>query len=232
MSAKILIAEDDRDIRLGLKDLLESEGYRVTTAEDGHQALEQGRLSSYDLVLLDIMMPGKSGFEVCVQLRAEQPQLGILMLTAKGEEIDKVAGLRSGADDYLTKPFGMHELLARVEALLRRIRSTKTNEPISDAQGFAFGAVEVDPGEMRIRHGEHIHPMTSRELTLLQLFHEAPNQVLTREFLLEKAWGLQYMGTTRTLDQHIAQLRKKLETDPAHPQTIKTVHGMGYRFVP
>lgn len=230
MTSRILVAEDDRDIRMGLKDLLEGEGYRVELAEDGAVAMSLGLNQFFDLAILDIMMPVKNGFDVCIQLRAQKPDLAILMLTAKSEEIDKVAGLRSGADDYLTKPFGMYELLARVEALLRRVRRHRKDEQ-DEIATFDFGRAEVDAKQMRIRNGEASHPMTARELKLIQLFKAAPNDVLTRDFLLEQAWGVNYMGTTRTLDQHIAQLRKKIEPDSANPKTITTVHGLGYRFV-
>ena len=229
MNSRILVAEDDRDIRQGLKDLLEGEGYSVELAENGNQALDLGLNLACDLAILDVMMPGLNGFEVCIKLRAEKPALAILMLTAKSEEIDKVAGLRSGADDYLTKPFGMYELLARVEALLRRVRRHAPG--MGEAGVFTFGGVRVDANQMRLLHGEDSQPMTARELKLIQLFMAAPNHVLTRDFLLDQAWGVHYMGTTRTLDQHIAQLRKKIEADPANPQTIATVHGLGYRYV-
>lgn len=230
----ILIAEDDQDIRQGLEDLLASEGYQVQAAADGTQALELGRQHHFECAILDIMMPGKSGFEVCRALRALRPELAILMLTAKGEEIDKVAGLRAGADDYLTKPFGMYELLARVEALLRRVRLHKSNQKMNaePCSQFSFGWVSVDTAQMRIRNESQTFPMTARELALLKLFHQAPKQVLTRDFLLEQVWGQQYHGTTRTVDQHIAQLRKKLEINPNKAQLIKTVHGLGYRFEP
>lgn len=231
MRGVILIAEDDRDIRLGLRDLLEGEGYQVRLAEDGIQALDYVNHLDLELAILDIMMPGKSGYEVCGILRAKRPEVAILMLTAKSEEIDKVAGLRSGADDYLTKPFGMYELLARVEALLRRVRVHRDTKNPAEATSFTFGRVVVDPAEMRIRNCDQVLPMTARELSLLQLFRASPHHVLSRDFLLDEVWGIHYTGTTRTLDQHIAQLRKKLENAEGS-QPISTVHGMGYRYEP
>jgi len=218
----ILIAEDDPAIRTGLEDSLMSEGYEVRSAADGPSALET--LSSWDadLLLLDIMMPGLSGYEVCKNIRAQGNRIPVLMLTAKGEEIDKVLGLELGADDYLTKPFGLRELLARVNALLRR---AQPQEALQDHKKcFSLGPVEVDPRGYELRHGDRSAEISSRELTLLRLFAEHPGEVLSRDELLNQAWGIEYYGSTRTLDQHIAQLRKKLPEG-----LIRTVHGVGYR---
>jgi DNA-binding response OmpR family regulator len=232
MKARILLAEDDADIRLGLVATLESEGYAVTAAGDGLQALRLFPQEKFDLVLLDVMMPGKSGYDVCRELRARGATVPVLFLTAKGEEIDKVVGLKLGADDYVTKPFGVHELLARVEALLRRAR--QRDRPAGGAAVlppvFPFGAAAIDRRKFTAAvPGRGAVPVTARELKLLEVFAAHPGEVLTRDALLNAVWGVDYFGTTRTLDQHVAQLRKKVERDPESPVAIVTVHGVGYR---
>ncbi len=228
----ILVAEDDANIRNGLIDTLESEGYQATPAVDGEQALKIFQSGKFDLVLLDIMMPGRSGYDVCRAIRVHNEEIPIIMLTAKGAEIDKVVGLKLGADDYITKPFGVHELLARIAAVLRRSRrppdQAGTSGPLPDS--FVFGTAEIDSRQFRAKIGQKTHPLSARELRLLELFYTHPNEVLSRDLLLNQAWGVEYYGTTRTLDQHIAQLRKKVEPDPAHPSVVITVHGIGYRY--
>jgi DNA-binding response OmpR family regulator len=219
---RILIAEDDRRILAGLIDALGSEGYRVTPAPDGEQAVSLFQTESFDLVILDIMMPGKSGYDVCKAIRAVDQDLPIMILTAKGEEIDKVVGFELGADDYVTKPFGVRELLARISALLRR----QSGAP----DRFFIGRACVDALQFKLRDGDLTFDLTARELKLLQVFYENPNKVLSRERLLDEVWGTTYYGTTRTLDQHIAQLRKKVEFDTSKPSVITTVHGVGYRY--
>ncbi len=232
MNARILIAEDDANIRLGLIATLESEGYAVTAASDGAQALKLAAQTKFDLVILDVMMPKQSGYDVCRELRAKGLRLPVMMLTAKGEEIDKVVGLRLGADDYLTKPFGVQELLARIEALLRRGRLTTdagTNEPHLPAV-FHLGAAEIDRRKFTAtRAGRTSVTLTARELKLAEVLAARPGEVMTRDALLNAVWGVDYFGTTRTLDQHVAQLRKKIEADPESPTAIITVHGVGYR---
>lgn len=287
---KVLVAEDDMNIRLGLVDTLESEGYRVSQAKDGKQAMQLFENNSFDLVLLDIMMPEKSGYDVCRDIRATDPQVPIIMLTAKGEEMDKVIGLHSGADDYITKPFGIHELLARVTAVLRRSglpgkknmdasdASNKGNEDTPHEDIFSFGDYLINGKTFKItskpvamesmsftpekysplNHGNKLAEkrpeerdsmvkddelkkkksqknfggidITERELRLIQFFHRHPGEVLSRDTLLNEIWGINYLGTTRTLDQHIAKLRKKIEADPSTPKVITTVHGIGYRY--
>lgn len=230
---RILIVEDDPAIRQGLIDTLESESYEVLEAGTGTDAIPLLKTESIDLVLLDLMMPGKSGYEVCRELRTFNQTLPVLMLTAKGEEIDKVLGLELGADDYMTKPFGVRELLARVHALLRRSQLHTSSPPSSEEKtAFSFGNNTVDPKSYSVKRGEDEWDLTSRELELLRIFHAHPCEVLSRDELLNQAWGMEYYGTTRTLDQHIAQLRKKVETCPGTPALIQTVHGVGYRFVP
>ena len=227
---KILVAEDDMNIRLGLVDTLESEDYRVVEAKDGKAALELFKNDSFDLVLLDIMMPEKSGYDVCREIRAINEDVPIIMLTAKGEEIDKVVGLQLGADDYMTKPFGVHELLARISAVLRRSKrqARAKKEPVQSI--FIFGKFEVNSKTFKLSGQGRNSDLSERELKLIRHFHDHPGEVLSRDNILNAVWGIDYFGTTRTLDQHIAQLRKKIETDPSNPSLITTVHGVGYRY--
>jgi DNA-binding response OmpR family regulator len=228
MAETILVVEDDPAILLGLEDLLAGEGYAVSSARDGWQALELYRREKPDLVLLDIMLPEISGYEVCRRIRKEDAETPILMLTAKGQEADKVAGLELGADDYIVKPFGVSELLARIRATLRRCRCGAAGS----GQPLAFAEVLIDPRKLEGSRDGVSFSLSVRELALLRFFAGRPGEVLDRFTILEEVWGLRYRGTTRTLDQHVAKLRKKIERDPAHPQHILTVHGVGYRFVP
>jgi DNA-binding response OmpR family regulator len=232
MKAKILIAEDDPNIRQGLLATLESDGYAVVAASDGAQALRMFPQERFDLVLLDIMMPKTSGYDVCRELRARGSRVPVLFLTAKGEEIDKVVGLKLGGDDYVTKPFGVHELLARVEALLRRTRSNGTPDPGGDALPpvFQLGTATIDRRKFTSTTAGRVNPLTARELKLAEVFAAHPGEVLTRDALLNSVWGIEYFGTTRTLDQHVAQLRRKIESAPDAESPIVTVHGVGYRY--
>ena len=232
MSIRVLIAEDDASLRQGLIDLLEGEGYQVFPAGDGQKALDCFRLEAPDLVLLDVMMPELSGYDVCREIRKSDSRTPIIMLTAKGEEIDKVVGLELGADDYVTKPFGLHELRARISAVLRRSRNLQQEPATSLPEQFSIGLALIDRKTYRVTTDNQSQSLTSREMKLLEIFHTRPNEVLSRNDLLNAAWGVNYFGTTRTLDQHIAQLRKKIEQDPAAPQFLLTVHGVGYKFQP
>lgn len=226
----ILVAEDDNELRLGLIDLLEIEGYRVIPCADGTQALQAYRQEKPDLMLLDVMMPELSGYDLCRDIRKQDNQTPIILLTAKGEEIDKVVGLELGADDYITKPFGLHELRARIAAVLRRSLGSGIPVEMTVPNRFSLGQIVVDRKNYRLeRNGEHVS-LTPRELKILEVFFCQPDQAIDRNELLNAAWGINYFGTTRTLDQHIAQLRKKLEKDPANPKIILTVHGVGYRL--
>jgi DNA-binding response OmpR family regulator len=229
MKAKILIAEDDANIRAGLIATLESEGYAVTAAADGAQALKLLPQEKFALVILDVMMPKASGYDVCRELRARGLRVPVLFLTAKGEEIDKVVGLKLGADDYVTKPFGVHELLARVEALLRRSRAAGDGKEVELSPVFRLGAAEIDRRKFTAKISGRTSELTARELRLAEVFAAHPGEVLTRDALLNAVWGVDYFGTTRTLDQHVAQLRKKVEAAPETPVAILTVHGVGYR---
>jgi DNA-binding response OmpR family regulator len=230
---RILVAEDDKNILNGLIDVLESEGYQVTPASDGKEALTLLETEKFDLAILDIMMPGRSGYDVCKTIRSKDQDLLVMMLTAKGEEIDKVVGFELGADDYVTKPFGVRELLARVAALLRRSRrrSVGSENPSAPPERFMIGKAAVDALEFKVRVNDLTFDLSTREVKLLQLFHANPNKVLSRERLLDEVWGIAYYGTTRTLDQHISHLRKKIDPDAADGSVIKTVHGVGYRYV-
>jgi DNA-binding response OmpR family regulator len=228
---RILVAEDETNLREGLVDTLESEGYRVSAVGDGAAALQAYAAGGIDLVLLDIMMPEKSGYDVCREIRRHDTRVPIIMLTAKGEEIDKVLGLELGADDYVTKPFGLHELRARIAAVLRRC----SPEPVIVAElpdTINFGAAEIDRKSYQGRLSSRVFSLTARELKLIDIFRRHPGEVLSRNELLNLVWGIDYHGTTRTLDQHIAQLRKKIEADAASPEVILTVHGVGYRYNP
>lgn len=228
----ILVAEDDPNILTGLVDTLESEGYTVTTATNGEKALRLFKAGKFDLVLLDIMMPEVSGYDVCKHIRAKDEDTPIIMLTAKSEEIDKVVGLQLGADDYISKPFGVHELLARIQAVLRRSKRNngqQNNKP-DVPESFQFGDAIIDTKKYRLTRKNKNVDLSEREILLLQFFNIHPNEVLNRDRLLNAVWGIDYYGTTRTLDQHIAQLRKKIEKDPSNPCLIKTVHRIGYRY--
>lgn len=229
-SIHILVAEDDINIRVGLADTLESEGYSVTTAEDGQKALDSFEQNRFDLILLDIMMPGKSGYDVCRQIRTKDEDVPVIMLTAKGEEIDKVVGLQLGADDYITKPFGIHELLARISAVLRRANRNNSKNQIKEINEFKIASWTVNSKSYKMGNGTVSIDISGRELKILQLFYTHPDEVLSRDTMLNEIWGIDYFGTTRTLDQHIAQLRKKIETDPSSPEIITTIHGIGYRY--
>ena len=229
-SIRILVAEDDADLRQGLIDLLEGEGYLVTAVGDGRAALSSFETGSFDLLLLDVMMPAMSGFDVCRNVRAKDRTIPIILLTAKGEEIDKVVGLELGADDYVTKPFGLHELRARIAAVLRRSRQGSNSSPALAEERFRIGTAWVNRKTYQVERGGRVQSLTPREMKLLEHFNAHPREVLSRNDLLNAAWGVDYFGTTRTLDQHIAQLRKKLESNPADPQVILTVHGVGYKL--
>jgi DNA-binding response OmpR family regulator len=227
---KILVVEDDSAILIGLEDLLAGEGFEVRTARDGAAAMQAFRADPPALVLLDVMIPRLSGLDVCREIRKKDALTPILMLTAKGQEVDKVVGLELGADDYIVKPFSIGELVARVRAALRRAsaRAVKARE----AGPIAFGDVRIDPKTFTGTKGGTSFPVTAREIELLRFFAARPGEVVDRFTLLDEIWGVRYEGTTRTLDQHIAKLRQKIEDDPAAPRFIQTVYGVGYRFTP
>jgi DNA-binding response OmpR family regulator len=223
---KILVVEDEPAMVAGLRDNFEFEGYEVITAQDGIEGLERALDESPDLVVLDVMMPRMSGLEVCKQLRAKRASLPIIMLTARGQEIDKVVGLELGADDYVTKPFSIRELLARVKSVLRR-----TAVLPKDKEKHSFADVEVDLRRCRVVRSGKALDISSKEFDLLKYFICHPGETLSRDRLLEDVWGYENYPTTRTVDTHLVRLRQKLEPDPEQPQYFLTVHGTGYRFV-
>jgi DNA-binding response OmpR family regulator len=227
MKKRILVVEDDPAILTGLVDLLEGEGFAVEQAIDGAAALVRHSEARPDLVLLDVMIPEKNGYEVCREIRRTDASTPVIMLTAKGEEVDKVVGLELGADDYVVKPFSARELLARVRAVLRRGRPRESER---DDSPIRFGDVMIDPRTMRGTKGKRAFDISRRELALLRIFTSREGEALDRVTLMDEVWGVRYEGTTRTLDQHMAGLRKKVEDDPAHPLYFTTVHGTGYRF--
>ncbi len=228
MAMHILVAEDDANIRDGLKDTLELESYEVTTAVDGKDAVAKFAAGDFDLILLDIMMPQVNGYDVCKQIRQTNQRTPIIFLTAKGEEIDKVLGLELGADDYVTKPFGVRELLARIAAVLRRSRPSAAEEDVGDE--FMFGPVKVNRRSYRGEVDGDVFDISRREMELIRIFYQHPGEALSRDELLRMAWEVEYGSYTRTLDQHISQLRKKVEPDAKTPSVITTVHGIGYRY--
>lgn len=225
--ARLLLVEDEPSLLLTLGDRLRSAGFEVTAAEDGETALERTEEQSFDLVILDVMLPRKDGFDVCRDLRQRGFEMPILMLTARSQVVDKVVGLKLGADDYLTKPFDHMELMARIDALLRRARA-----PVAPAAGrYAFGAVEVDFRRSEVRRDGETVDLSALEWKLLVYFVEHREVVLSRDVLLDEVWGYDATPQTRTVDVHVASLRQKLEPVPSRPRHIVTVHGRGYKFL-
>jgi DNA-binding response OmpR family regulator len=224
--SKILIVEDEPDMVLGLKDNFEFEGYEVTTATDGQSGLERARALKPDLIVLDVMLPKLSGLEVCKTLRGEGYEGPILMLTARGQEIDKVVGLELGADDYVTKPFSIRELLARVRAVLRR-----TEGKAKRLARYSFADVELDFEAYKATKAGEVLELSPREFELLRYLIERKGDTVTREQLLEDVWGYESYPSTRTVDTHIAKLRSKIGDSGSEPRWILTIHGMGYKFI-
>ncbi len=224
---RVLVVEDDEAMAVALRDGFTYEGHEVTVARDGEEGLRMARESDPDLMILDVMLPKMTGLEICKLLRGEGSQLPIIMLTARGQEIDKVLGLKLGADDYVTKPFSFMELMARAEAVLRRSRPDKgPQRPVHE-----FGDIVVDLDRHEASRDGTAMELTPREFRLLGYFLEHQGEVVSREQLLDAVWGYDTIPFTRTVDTHIAKLRKKIETDPSDPQHIITVHRLGYKFV-
>ena len=222
---RILLVEDEPGLVLTLRDRLSREGYAVETATDGERGLERATGEAFDLVLLDVMLPRLGGFDVLKELRKRNVETPVIMLTARGQVVDKVVGLKLGADDYVTKPFEMVELLARIEAKLRRAPVTR-----HPTEGYQFGGIRVDFRRAEVtREGQPLE-LSAREFQLLKYFIEHRGATLTREELLNEVWGYHAMPSTRTVDVHVAWLRQKIEPNSRHPQFILTVHGMGYKF--
>jgi len=230
MKTKVLIIEDDPHILLGLEEVLKSEGYEIAACSRGDEAVASVVKFQPALIVLDVMLPGASGYDICKQLRAKKNSTPILMLTAKGQEIDKVIGLDLGADDYVTKPFGVRELLARIQALLRRTGAAATAKA-DDQSPFQIGSATIDPKTFQLKRGRAVAELTAKEVKLLQVFRAHTGEVLSRDKLLNEVWGYNYYGTTRTLDQVIVQLRKKLGDGGGEPKHLLTVHGVGYKLV-
>ena len=226
MMPKLLLVEDEAGLRLTLSDRLASEGYAVETASDGQSGFERAARGGYDLVVLDVMLPRMNGFDVCRELRRRGVETPILMLTARGQVVDKVVGLKLGADDYLTKPFETIELMARLEALLRRAPSGAT----PGGEAYRFGDIIVDFRRMEVTRGGRAVDLSARELKLLRHFIEHRGATLSRDELLTEVWGYDEMPLTRTVDVHVAGLRQKIEANPKVPEYILTIHGLGYKF--
>jgi DNA-binding response OmpR family regulator len=227
---RILLVEDEEGLVLALEDSLASEGYLVSTASDGIVGQREASTGGYDLIVLDVMLPGRDGFQVCQNLRSAGCRSRILMLTARGTTIDTVMGLRLGADDYLAKPFDMQVLLARVHALLRRMGGDANPGPEAPVV-YRFGPFRLDGEAFELRRGEETIPLNAQELKLLLVLARNPNRVLSREMLLNEAWGYDADTTTRTVDVHIAWLRRKLG-EQERPRHLLTVRGLGYKFMP
>ncbi|MCK5197505.1 MAG: response regulator transcription factor [Spirochaetales bacterium] len=228
----ILIAEDDIYTREGLIDILENEGFRVAAAEDGAQALELFRSEQPDCICLDIMMPKINGYDVCKAIRKEDQQVPVIFLSAKSEEIDKVLGLELGADDYISKPFGVREVIARIRAATRRTISMKnaaaSEKTITD---FKIADLFIYPSKLKAVRQEQEIELSPRDIRILKLLSENQGKVLDRNRIYDAGWGVSHMPNSRTLDQHISQLRKRIEKNPGKPEIIRTVHNAGYRYV-
>jgi len=224
---RILLVEDETGLVLTLTDLLRSEGYQVESAGDGEDALELASSGSFNLIILDVMLPRKDGFEVCRALRRRSIHTPIIMLTARGQVADKVTGLKVGADDYLAKPFESSELLARVEALLRRVSAPRGNRE----ETYRFGSVRVDFRRTAVERSAKPVEMSAREFELLTYFIEQQGNTVSREELLRQVWGYDAATLTRTVDAHVWMLRQKLEEDPQNPRHFITVRGLGYKFI-
>lgn len=230
MKKHVLVVEDDPHIRLGLCDALGTEGFEVSACADGAQVLSLVQQRRPDLVLLDLMLPHKSGYDLCREIRAAKNRVPILILSAKGQEIDKVVGLELGADDYVIKPFSLRELLARVRALLRRSDPAGESPAGHAPETIRFGNVKIDPRSLRGSRGAQTFELTPRELKVLVLLDQHRGGVVSRESILNEVWGVEYYGTTRTLDQLMVKLRQKIEAVPGSPEHLLTVHGFGYRL--
>lgn len=222
--ARVLIVEDEPSIVMAIRDEMSFEGFDIESASDGRIAIEKAREFQPDVLLLDLMLPGMNGFEVCRRLRPEMPDLWIIMLTARGQEVDRVLGLELGADDYVTKPFSLRELVARVKVGLRHKGGARARVTCK------FGNIEIDPQSRRVvKNGAEVQ-LTRKEFDMLELLFERAGQVITRDEFLDKVWGEEVYVTHRAIDTHIAALRKKLEDDPNNPSHILSVRGLGYKL--
>ncbi len=227
MTARILFVDDDPGLRLALSDRFESEGYSTATASDGDEGLARAAEEAFDVVILDVMLPGKGGFDVCRELRRRGVATPVVLLSARAQVGDRVKGLKLGADDYVVKPFEIAELLARVEARMRN----RPSDEAATGSPVRFGNVEVDLQSDEVRVDGRAMTLAAKELRLLRYLVERPGATVSREELLREVWGYSATPLTRTVDVHVAWLRRKLEPNPRHPRFILTVHGLGYKFV-
>lgn len=225
---KVLIAEDDTFIREGLNDLLSNEGYSCILAENGQLAWQAFQSEKPELVLLDIMMPEKDGYSLCREIRQHNQNIPVIFITAKSEEIDQVLGLELGADDYIMKPFGTREVIARIRAVTRRYLKTQTQHKQDNS--FTLHDLVIYPDELRAQRGEQIIDLSLRDIKIIKLLYAMRGKVVDRDTLFNQCWGRDYFASSRTLDQHISKLRKAIEVDPKNPTVIKTIHGVGYRI--
>ena len=225
---KVLIAEDDRHTREGLAEVLQREGYQTVCAADGAEALIVYDRERPDFVCLDIMMPGMDGYTVCRELRKRDERLPIVFISAKSEEMDRVVGLELGGDDFITKPFGVREVTARIRAVTRRCFAVGSQG--QEPRMFTMHDLAVFPAELRARRGEETIDLSLRDVRILELLYRRTGQVVDRNTFFDVCWDVDYLPNSRTLDQHISQLRKRIERDPQQPSIIRTVHGVGYRF--
>ena len=224
---RLLLVEDEPGLQLALTDRLSAEGYAVETAGDGNLAVTRATGEPFDVIVLDVMLPGRDGFDVAQAIRQQGIQTPILMLTARTQVVDRVVGLKLGADDYLTKPFETIELLARIEALLRRVPNSRSGVSL---ERYQFGDINVDVRKAEVRHQGRLLELSAKEFQLLKYFIEHRGATVSREELLQEVWGYNNTPSTRTVDVHVAWLRQKLEPNPRVPQYILTVHGLGYKF--
>ncbi len=225
---KILIVEDDVHTRNGLKEILETEGYDVSVASDGQEGLDMVSSVQPDFICLDIMMPQLNGYDVCRKIRKKDESIPIIFISAKSEEIDKVLGLELGADDFIMKPFGVKEVVARIRAVTRRCLERQVD--VASDQSYSFGDLKVFPAKLKAQRHDQTIELSIRDIKIIQFFKDNANEPLARSQLFEHCWEIDYYSDSRTLDQYISQLRKRIERDPKHPVLITTVHGFGYRF--
>ncbi len=229
---KVLIAEDEHNIRQGLADIMEAEGYETILAENGKVALELFNSKAPDFVCLDIMMPELNGYDVCREIRNKDKNIPVIFISAKSEEVDKVLGLELGADDYIMKPFGVKEVIARIRAVTRRYLNSQDQSGDTKSDHFIMHDLKVIPRELRAIRNEDPIDLSLRDIKILSFLHENRGKAVDRDQLFNACWGRNYLPSSRTLDQHISKLRKRVELDSKEPTLIKTVHGYGYRFDP
>jgi DNA-binding response OmpR family regulator len=227
---KILVAEDDAHTRTALMELLTSDGHQCFGAADGNQAAKLFKEIAPDLICLDVMMPGRSGYDLCREFRSDRPEVSIIFITAKSEQFDKVLGLELGGDDYIVKPFGCQEVLARVHAVSRRSQRVPSASDKVSETSFEMDGLIVFPKKMRAMRGKTTIKLTNRELQLLLLLHDHAGEVVARDLIFNLCWGYSHVPNSRTLDQMVSQLRNRVERDPKNPRIIQTVYGVGYRY--